>query len=309
MGNNLVDDETNYMFQCEPFTPIYFLPKIFGEKTEKSPKPSFYSSKDKNKTLNFDSQIILEKKNLENEETKETKENQSEQILKKYIKKLYNDESNDNDIEHCYTKFFNGFNKCINNYNNLFIFDWDNTLLPTYFLSQENIIDEEYLPSEYLEIFSLLDISVYKLLKKSLEKGFVNIISNSSYGWVEHSANKYFPSLKKIFKYINVISAKNDYQNAYPDDTKMWKNKACLSLKTKIDPSLTTNIICIGDLNNDLDAGKNLAHEVGNCFIKTIKFKERPEPDDIIKQINLILTKFNYIFSNPKNVSMILDYS
>ena len=304
MGNNLVDDETNYMFQCEPFTPLYFLPKISEEETEKSTKPSLYSSKDKNNTLNFDSQIILEKVSLKNEEAKE---NQNEQILKKYIQKLYNNESSDNDIDHCYKKFFYKFNKCINNYNNLFIFDWDNTLLPTYFLSQENIIDEEYLPSEYLEIFSLLDIYVYKLLKKSLEKGFVNIISNSSYGWVEHSANKYFPSIKKLFKYINVISAKNDYQNAYPNDTKMWKNKACLSLKQKIDPSLTTNIICIGDLNSDLDAGKNLAREIGNCFIKTIKFKERPEPDDIIKQINLILTKFNYIFSKQKNVSIVLD--
>ena len=180
-------------------------------------------------------------------------------------------------------------------------------MLPTYYLSQEDIIDEDYLPSEYLEIFSLLDISIYKLLKKSLEKGFVNIITNSSYGWVEHSANKYFPSLTKLFKYINVISAKNAYQDEYPDDSKMWKYKACLSLKEKINPNLTTNIICFGDLNSDLDVGKNLAREIGNCCIKTIKFKERPEPDDIFKQINLILTKFNYIFSKPKNVSIVLD--
>ena len=41
MGNNLVGDETNYMFQCEPFTPIYFLPKIFEEKTEKT-EHSYY---------------------------------------------------------------------------------------------------------------------------------------------------------------------------------------------------------------------------------------------------------------------------
>ena len=195
MGNNLVGDETNYMFQCEPFTPIYFLQKIFEEKIEKTVKSSSYSTRDNNNSLNFESQIVLEIEKLQKEEIKE---NQNEHILKEYIKKLYKDESKDDDIEHCYTKLFYKFNKCINNSNNLFIFDWDNTLLPTNFLSQENIIDEEYLPSEYLEIFSLLDISVYKLLKKSLEKGFVNIITNSSIGWVEHSANKYFPSLTKL---------------------------------------------------------------------------------------------------------------
>ena len=112
MGNNLVDDETNYMFQSEPFTPIYFLPKIFEEKPEKSFESSHFSSKDKNNTLNFESQIALEKENLENEEIKE---NKREQILKKYIKKLYNYESNDNDIEQCYTKIIYKFNKSINN--------------------------------------------------------------------------------------------------------------------------------------------------------------------------------------------------
>ena len=304
MGNNLIDENANYVFQCEPFTHIYFYPKIFEEKPDKSDKISNFSSIRENNTLNSESKTLLEKENFKKEKIKET---QSGQILKKHIKKLYNDDSNNNSIGHCYSNIIYKFNKCINNCNNLFIFDWDNTLLPTNFLSQENIIDEEYLPSEYLEIFSLLDISVYKLLKKSLEKGFVNIITNSSIGWVEHSANKYFPSLTKLFKYINIISAKNIYQNVYPDDAKMWKNKACLSLKDKLNHNLSTNIICIGDLNSDLDAGKNLAREIGNCYIKTIKFKERPKPDDIIKQINLILTKFNYIFSKQKNVSIVLD--
>lgn len=304
MGNNLVGDETNYMFQCEPFTPIYFLPKIFEEKTEKTVKSSSYSTRDNNNSLNFESQIVLEIEKLQKEEIKE---NQNEHILKEYIKKLYKDESKDDDIEHCYTKLFYKFNKCINNSNNLFIFDWDNTLLPTYYLSHENIIDENYLPSEYLEIFSLLEILVYKLLKKSLEKGFVYIITNSSIGWVEYTINKYFPKLTKLIKYINIISAKNVYKDIFPDDKKMWKNKAFLSLKENINHNLITNIICIGDLSIDLEAGKNLAREIGNCFIKTIKFKEQPDPEDIIKQITLILTKFNYIYSRPKNLSIILE--
>ena len=304
MGNNLVGDETNYMFQCEPFTPIYFLPKIFEEKIEKTVKSSSYSTRDNNNSLNFESQIVLEIEKLQKEEIKE---NQNEHILKEYIKKLYKDESKDDDIEHCYTKLFYKFNKCINNSNNLFIFDWDNTLLPTYYLSHENIIDENYLPSEYLEIFSLLELLVYKLLKKSLEKGFVYIITNSSIGWVEYTINKYFPKLTKLIKYINIISAKNVYKDIFPDDKKMWKNKAFLSLKENINLNLITNIICIGDLNIDLEAGKNLAREIGNCFIKTIKFKEQPDPEDIIKQITLILTKFNYIYSRPKNLSIILE--
>ena len=304
MGNNLIDENANYVFQCEPFTHIYFYPKIFEEKPDKSTKISNISSIRENNTLNSESKILFEKENFKKEKIKET---QSGQILKKHIKKLYNDDSNNNSIGHCYSNIIYKFNKCINNCNNLFIFDWDNTLLPTYYLSHENIIDENYLPSEYLEIFSLLEILVYKLLKKSLEKGFVYIITNSSIGWVEYTINKYFPKLTKLIKYINIISAKNVYKDIFPDDKKMWKNKAFLSLKENINLNLITNIICIGDLSIDLEAGKNLAREIGNCFIKTIKFKEQPDPEDIIKQITLILTKFNYIYSRPKNLSIILE--
>ena len=57
----------------------------------------------------------------------------------------------------------------------------------------------------------------------------------------------------------------------------------------------------------ELEAGKKLASEIGNCFIKTIKFKEHPEPDDVIKQINLILNKFNYIYLKEKNLSITIE--
>jgi hypothetical protein len=133
------------------------------------------------------------------------------------------------------------------NSNNLFIFDWDNTLLPTYYLAQENILNERELPLEYLSIFSLLEDCIYKLLKISIDKGEVYIITNSSIGWVEYSANKYFPSLVKLLKYINIISAKDEFQNIFPDNKKIWKQQAFLSLKEKIILNRINNIICFGD--------------------------------------------------------------
>ena len=71
--------------------------------------------------------------------------------------------------------------------------------------------------------------------------------------------------------------------------------------------NFVTNIICFGDSDIELGAGKKLASEIDKCFIKTIKFKEHPDPDDIIKQINLILNKFNYIYSRKKNLSITID--
>ena len=68
-----------------------------------------------------------------------------------------------------------------------------------------------------------------------------------------------------------------------------------------------TNIICFGDSTAELEAGKKLASKINNSFIKTIKFKEKPETEDIIRQLNLISNKFDYIYSSVKNLSLCLD--
>ena len=116
MGNNLIDENANYVFQCEPFTHIYFYPKIFEEKPDKSDKISNFSSIRENNTLNSESKTLLEKENFKKEKIKET---QNGQILKKHIKKLYNDDSNNNSIGHCYSNIIYKFNKCINNCNTI----------------------------------------------------------------------------------------------------------------------------------------------------------------------------------------------
>ena len=38
-----------------------------------------------------------------------------------------------------------------------------------------------------------------------------------------------------------------------------------------------------------------------NCYVKTIKFKECPNIEELILQITLVLEKFDYIFSAQKN--------
>ena len=192
-------------------------------------------------------------------------------------------------------------------YNSIIIFDCDDTLLPTSFLTNEDIIDEDCLPEDYAETFSILEKNIIQMLKLAINKGDVYIITNSSIGWVQFSAKKYFPKLDELLNKITIISARNEYEDAYPGETKIWKEKAFLSLKKKLNLNLPSNIICFGDSIVELEAGKNLASKVNNSFIKTIKFQQNPEPEDIIKQLNLISNKFDYIYSQAKNLSVRID--
>ena len=189
-------------------------------------------------------------------------------------------------------------------HNSLFIYDWDDTFLPTSYLIREDMIDKIELSDELKYLFFILEEIIINILNLSINKGKVYIITNSSKSWFYFSSGKYFPNLDSILNRIKIISARDEYEDLYPGDTKIWKQKAFLHLKNEINDNLPSNIICFGDSSNELEAGKIFASHLSDSFIKTVKFKEKPEVEDLIKQLNLIVDKFDFIYSKAKNLSI-----
>ena len=104
--------------------------------------------------------------------------------------------------------------------------------------------------------------------------------------------------------FILVISARKDYEKKYPENTKLWKIRAFLTLKSRVNEELITNMVCLGDSVFEMEAGKILASSFIHAVIKTIKFMENPKPEELIKQLNLVLNQFNSIFSSSKNLTV-----
>ena len=74
----------------------------------------------------------------------------------------------------------------IKTHNSLIIFDWDDTLLCTTFLTPKGYFYEDIVLNEKeKEKVQKLEISVYNLLKICIEKGDVYIITNAGLGWVD----------------------------------------------------------------------------------------------------------------------------
>jgi hypothetical protein len=326
MGIDYGNVDSYDYFHYEPFIPIFFNPKFDDENKISDSNIEFDESESmtRKSTLDKNDDIININKSIK---IKDSKNINFQKIFKKlknspFFEKKENNkldeddyylnfDENDNIRKSYYSKliFKNVWNpgQKPKTHNNLFIFDWDDTLLPTSFLSKEDIINNEDLPEEYTELFSILEKSVLKILNLSLKKGDVYIITNSSIGWVQFSAEKYYPKLKSIINKINIISARNEYEDSYPGEAKLWKQKAFLNLKNKINLNLATNIICVGDSIFELEAGKILASKINNSFIKTIKLKQNPCPEDLVKQLDLIGNKFNYIYSQIRNISIRID--
>ena len=192
--------------------------------------------------------------------------------------------------------------------NRIFIFDWDDTLLCTTVLSPGGYFDDNrvILPGRLKKIKHLESL-VKKLLTIATEKGDTYIITNSEQGWVEYSCKRFFPNVYDLLSKIKIISARALYEKKYPNNYKTWKNMAFNDIIKNYDLNIPSNVICMGDSTYEMEAAHALSNKFQDGFIKAIKFKELPRVDELISQLNLILEKFDFIYSACKNWTITID--
>ena len=193
----------------------------------------------------------------------------------------------------------------INSRNNIIIYDWDDTLMCTSYLTDNDVFKENFkVPYNDIEKLYNLEKKVFELLKISIENGHTYIVTNATKGWIEYSINNFFPSIIPLLNKIRVISARDSYANIFPNDCKKWKVLTFLDIEKEYDNILKTNIICVGDSIIEMEAGLILSSRFPKCYFKTVKFREYPKIDELCKQIHLTIEQFSYIYKAVKNLSI-----
>ena len=193
--------------------------------------------------------------------------------------------------------------------NNLFFFDWDDTLLCTSYLQPTGALIDMEINKRDKEVISNLDSLVSKLLLKTMNIGTVFIVTNGAPGWVELSATKFYPKTAKILQKIKVVSARGLCERKYPGDMRQWKRMAfkfALDSINNINKNIVTNIICLGDSIIEMEASYYLKECFPNAFLKTIKFKESPTHQELEKELKIISIQLDSIMknNNHKNLSV-----
>ena len=193
--------------------------------------------------------------------------------------------------------------------NTLFIFDWDDTLFFTTHLNQFKNKVFFYGNANEKRMIKTIESYIKDILNKALSKGTVLIITNSSKGWVEACAKFYYKNLISFLKNIYILSARELYQEQYPKDPVSWKIKTFDDLKKvyNFEQCLITNIICFGDDKCEIIAAKKLGENINNCLIKTVKFRDKPNLEEMIKQLILINEQFLRIYNYPKSLTIQID--
>lgn len=156
-----------------------------------------------------------------------------------------------------------------------------------------------------------------KILNLAIDIGQTYIITNAAQGWVEYSANAYLPAVVPLLKKVRVISARQESESKFPGNYEQWKVHTFVSMEKYLTPEVITNIIALGDSHVEMVAAHHLAsyfsYEVKiksrfkDAFIKTVKFRENPTPQELVKQLNLVIQKFPQISGNPKSLTIRLE--
>lgn len=188
------------------------------------------------------------------------------------------------------------------------IFDWDDTLFPTSFLTRFGF-EKVQKDSKIQKSLNIIDKYATKLLQKAARVGKACIITNATKNWVETSSEVYLPmTYETIIKNrISVISARAEYEDLYPNDPKRWKQEAFLNLKGTLEDAALTNIISVGDSNIELEAAQKMRAVLERALLKTLKFKELPSMEELIKQQEAVIDKFDQIHITLKNLTIKLE--
>jgi len=181
------------------------------------------------------------------------------------------------------------------------ILDWDDTLLCTAYLQRyAGQVDASLQRS-----LQRLSNTALKVIEQAQSLGDTCIITNARKGWVEQSAEKYSPALASVMKSMRIISARDRYEEQYPQQ-RDWKVQAFLALRRQMREDAVKNVVSIGDSVFELDAAHCIGRTSDRIVVKTIKLQEDPSPLQLQKQLLEVLRRLPSVVESGRSIDATL---
>jgi hypothetical protein len=201
-----------------------------------------------------------------------------------------------------------------NGHHALIIFDWDDTLLASSYLSSKgHRLDSDYELSEEVESgLRLLEQSVINALTLALKYGDVHIVTNAETGWVQLSAQKWMPNVVPYLQKVTVISARSTYESKYPASPFQWKYQAMHNtihtrMRALDTSSKQVHVISLGDSHVEREAVRAVTLSMENVRCKSVKFAEHPTVEQLRRQLDLVTNCFQYVYTCTGNLDLMLS--
>jgi len=200
----------------------------------------------------------------------------------------------------------------------LFIFDWDDTILPSSWIQRQGLrLDAGSVVLEWQqERLAEVAAAAAKTLTAAKDQGTVVLVTNAERGWIELSCQKFLPSLLPFIENVKIVSARTAYETPLRTSPLDWKvhafaaeiARAC-GAEALQDPKKRKNIHSLGDSVHEREALIRATIKLPNCCSKSLKFVDRPDIDQLLKQHSLIMNCFGQIVQHDENLDLCIDCS
>lgn len=194
------------------------------------------------------------------------------------------------------------------------IFDWDDTLLASTCLHQKGYrLDNVLPPCEEVDSgLQQLQTAVVNVLNMALQFGPVSIVTNAETGWVHLSAAKWMPAVSPLLEKVHVVSARSTYESEFPEAPLKWKYQAMYNRLNGVftdESSRARHVISFGDSHVEREAVRQVTKEFREVRCKSVKFAERPTMEQLRRQIDLVASCFQYIYTHDGDLDLMLTIS
>jgi len=188
-----------------------------------------------------------------------------------------------------------------------FIFDYDDTVLPSSWINRQGMrLDPNSIPTPQ-QMAALGEVAALtaKTLRLARQRGTVIFVTNGERGWIELSCQKFMPTLAPLLESVKMVSARTKYESPSAPTPVDWKVCAFEDELAKhfgkdglLDPNSRKNVLSLGDGVYEREALLMTTSSLPNCSPKSLKFVERPDISQILKQHELILGNFDGIVNH-----------
>jgi len=202
----------------------------------------------------------------------------------------------------------------------IIIFDWDDTLLSSSFLSSINCRLDTDITAHPLHALlnaqlAELDQCTAALLTAALHYSpyHVHVVTNAETGWVQLSAAKFLPLTFALLTRCKIVSARSNYESLFPDSPLKWKYCA---FQQQISAAggggahcLSRSVISLGDSHVEREAVRAATRGMSHTYCKSVKFSERTDCVQLRRQVELVTRCFSYIVSHDADLDLQLTVS
>jgi len=192
----------------------------------------------------------------------------------------------------------------------IFIFDWDDTVLPSTWVQGQGLrLDgSSRLTAAQREELAEVARAAAETLAAAKQHGEVVLVTNAQRGWIELSCAKFLPTLLPILENVKLLSARTAYESPEVSSPLEWKLRAfeaeIMRIYGEEGCGRAWNILSLGDSLHEREALMRVTSQLPNCRSKSLKFVERPDISQIVKQHALVTSCFERIVHHDGNLDL-----